>query len=548
MKATFLCFLILIQVMTGYGQSNAETNHAPTSIKVVTFNVRYGKAPDGPNNWENRQELVVNHLKEINADFIGLQEALRFQIDTIARGLPDFDWIGVGRGDSADGGEYSPIFYRSKSFRPDPDENGTFWLSDTPETPNSITWGNTCTRICTWARFIHKKTGRGIYIYNTHLDHRSQPSREKAIILIISRIANRLCQQEPYLLMGDFNANEDNSIFNIIRESAPATPLIDTFRKIHPEATEVLTFNGFNPVLTNLIGSKIDYVFSSNQLVIKDSSILHQKIDNRYISDHYAVTTELDIIAPTSPIGPPYFHSHNDYHRVHPLYDALAYGANSIEADIFLTDKDLYVAHSQQEIHEDRTLRSLYLKPFSEIAVANHGKIYPDSTQPLRFHIDLKTDGDTINVLHRQLAQYPDLFEHYTPEGIIIPGPIRVLVWDRYRESLDSQPLRFVNFIAGMDSIDSELGKTELDGHHANWNSLFKWTGQNTIPAEEKEKLANLVKAIHAQGRTVRFWSIPQNQQVYQELARAGVDFINTDDPAYTYDFIVKTWSKSQKP
>ena len=122
------------------------------NLVVMTFNIRYGTANDGENNWDNRKDMACDVLRRHNPDVVGLQEALRSQIDDIRAALPQYAEIGVGRDDGKTKGEYSAILYRKD--RLDVDDSGTFWLSDTPETPGSITWGNTCTRICTWGRFI----------------------------------------------------------------------------------------------------------------------------------------------------------------------------------------------------------------------------------------------------------------------------------------------------------------------------------------------------------------------------------------------------------
>lgn len=57
-------------------------------------------------------------------------------------------------------------------------------------------------------------------------------------------------------------------------------------------------------------------------------------------------------------------HSHNDYWREHPLFDALHAGCTSVEADLWLDDMgaELYVGHSKASLTADRTLDSMYLE------------------------------------------------------------------------------------------------------------------------------------------------------------------------------------------
>ena len=150
-------------------------------LRVMSFNIRYGTADDGENRWENRREMVFDVIRNYQPDVVGLQEALRFQIDQIREALPEYGELGVGRNDGKIKGEYAAILYRTARFNVD--ESSTFWFSDTPDVPNSKHWGNKTTRICTWARLTEKKSSKSFYFYNMHLDHRSQQSREKSVVL-----------------------------------------------------------------------------------------------------------------------------------------------------------------------------------------------------------------------------------------------------------------------------------------------------------------------------------------------------------------------------
>ena len=117
----------------------------------MSFNIRYGTAPDGENRWERRRESVVHVIREFDPAVVGLQEALRFQLNELRAALPGCEEIGVGRRDGREAGEYAAILYDRR--RLEVVEQGTFWFSETPAVPGSTSWGNRITRICTWARF-----------------------------------------------------------------------------------------------------------------------------------------------------------------------------------------------------------------------------------------------------------------------------------------------------------------------------------------------------------------------------------------------------------
>ncbi|HKJ68517.1 MAG TPA: endonuclease/exonuclease/phosphatase family protein, partial [bacterium] len=147
-------------------------------ISVMSFNIRYGTANDGPNRWENRKDRVAAVFHKYRPDVVGVQEALHFQIEELLDGLSAYRKIGVGRDDGETEGEYSAIFYDTTRFAAE--EHDTFWFSETPRVPGSTDWGNEITRICTWGRFREKATGTSFYVYNLHLDHQSQYSRERS--------------------------------------------------------------------------------------------------------------------------------------------------------------------------------------------------------------------------------------------------------------------------------------------------------------------------------------------------------------------------------
>ena len=83
----------------------------------------------------NRRDRVASVIRFHKADLVGMREVLRDQIGDLEILLPQYGWIGVGRDDGADGGEFSPIFYRKDRFTVL--DSGTFWLSETPEVTGS---------------------------------------------------------------------------------------------------------------------------------------------------------------------------------------------------------------------------------------------------------------------------------------------------------------------------------------------------------------------------------------------------------------------------
>lgn len=283
------------------------TNGAGTQIHVVTFNIRYDNKGDGDNRWDKRRDNVVAFLRDQHADVIGLQEALHSQLQYIADALPEMGVLGVGRDDGKTKGEYSAILYRKDRWRPA--EDGHFWFSDTPEAVGSKSWGNHVVRICTWARFVPvKDTDKGsFYHFNLHIDHESQPSRERSVVLLLDRIGAR-AHPDPVVVTGDFNSGEDNLAVKAMKGDVPLADLApngssvehnrihftDSFRALHPDEKTVGTFNDFRG---RTDGPKIDYIFIAPGIRATEASIHRLRPGDRDLSDHFPVSATLTLPA-----------------------------------------------------------------------------------------------------------------------------------------------------------------------------------------------------------------------------------------------------------
>jgi endonuclease/exonuclease/phosphatase family metal-dependent hydrolase len=259
-------------------------------LAVMTFNIRYGTANDGENRWANRREFLFDVVRGENPDVIGLQEALDAQIQDILAAAPVYAVVGVGRDDGKTKGEYAAILFRKDRLHVS--DSGTFWFSDTPSVVASTSWGNTITRICTWARFVDRD-GRAFWHFNVHLDHISQPSREKSTLLLAQRVAERRNLDEPAIVTGDFNVGEDNpAIATLVgaKTGAPAF-MLDTFRVRYPDEKVVGTFNNF--VSGQVDGPKIDYILVPPGTEVLAAAIIRTARDGRYASDHFPVTARI---------------------------------------------------------------------------------------------------------------------------------------------------------------------------------------------------------------------------------------------------------------
>ena len=287
-RRAYACALLLLCLLGTCPALALAQPPAREPMSVMSFNIRYGTASDGENSWSARKRMLLELLRRQDADIIGLQEALAFQIDEIVAAIPAYATVGVGRDDGAAHGEFSAILFRKGRFRVA--EAGTFWFSDTPARPASRSWGNRIPRICTWARLIDRD-GRGFFVYNVHLDHESQPSRERSTQLLLERIQARSYTRDPVLVTGDFNVGEKNPALATL-----LGPFVDTFRAVQPHEQTVGTFNGFK--FGRIQGEKIDYVLAQPRTEILGADILRFSRNGRYPSDHFPVVARLRLPEP----------------------------------------------------------------------------------------------------------------------------------------------------------------------------------------------------------------------------------------------------------
>ncbi|HMP05607.1 MAG TPA: endonuclease/exonuclease/phosphatase family protein [Lacipirellulaceae bacterium] len=258
----------------------------------MTYNLRFATAPDGDNRWELRRPLALRVIREFDPDILGVQEALREQIDAIRDEFPALGCIGVGREANGDG-EYSAIFFRRGRF--DVRSADTFWLSDDPETPGSRSWGNELPRICTWIYLIDRSVNHSFAVLNTHWDHQSQNARFKSGELMARRVSAFVAADVPTLVIGDFNAAPDNPA--VARLTQDGELLKDTLLMHDPGERGQGTFHAFTG---NAGIAKIDAVLASRHWEVSSAKIVRTREGDRYPSDHFPVVAVVALSSPES--------------------------------------------------------------------------------------------------------------------------------------------------------------------------------------------------------------------------------------------------------
>ncbi|AZM51682.1 hypothetical protein DMA15_03035 [Streptomyces sp. WAC 01529] len=233
-------------------------------------------------------------------------------------------------------------------------------------------------------------------------------------------------------------------------------------------------------------------------------------------------------------------HAHNDYEHPRPLLDALAHRFHSVEADIFLVDGQLLVAHDPVDLDPSRTLESLYLDPLAARVRAHHGSVYRGYHRtPFQLLIDIKTEGAaTYAALHRHLRPYRHLFTTYAHGKVRRSAVTAVVSGHRAaRAPMEAQKVRHAFYDGRLTDLGTAAPASFIPLISDSWSLNFSWQGTGPIPAAERAKLRGIVSSAHKRGQRVRFWATPdlpgpQRDAVWGELLAAGVDHLNTDDLA----------------
>lgn len=249
-------------------------------VSVMTLNLRFGLADDGPNNWVFRKKSIPALFEQYRPDFISFQEANDFQINFIASVLREYGYIGKKKP--------APPFWQHNVIFHHQDWRNTyykhFFLSATPDIPSRFR-DSRWPRQCTMGMF--ETRGRRIITVNTHFDF-DGTVQEKSAYIILEKLKN-LPADIPVILCGDFNATPSDSCFQIFtNEKMRSKTGLRIFKSIfeNPYPATHHKFTGKED------GPHIDWILYSGNLTSTRQSVVHDRFDGFFPSDHYPVYAE----------------------------------------------------------------------------------------------------------------------------------------------------------------------------------------------------------------------------------------------------------------
>ncbi len=238
------------------------------SLNVASYNVRLLTGADykSGNGWSQRVDCLCDIIRFSDFDIFGAQEVKYEQLSDMLYRLKDYDYVGVGRDDGAQGGEYSPVFYKKERFVLL--DSGTFWLSETPDKV-SKGWDARYKRVCSWGHFKDKASRKKFWFFNLHMDHIGVAARRESARLVVKRIGEMCGKNASVILTGDFNVAQDNEIYDIL---ADCGFLKDSYEIAEFRFAPTGTFNSFKPHIFTT--RRIDHIWVSNNARVNRYGIL----------------------------------------------------------------------------------------------------------------------------------------------------------------------------------------------------------------------------------------------------------------------------------
>lgn len=276
LKQALSAILLIVISFLGIGIPETGTKApAEDTVRIMSFNVR--------NVEYDRGRIVPQVIADYMPDSVGVQECEGIWFLTLKSNLPTYGIVGVGRDAGLPLiGESTAILYRKDKYKLV--NWGTFWLSETPDKV-SMGWDAKYKRTCTWAILQNKETKEQYAHVNTHLDNVGKVAREKGIELILQKAASF---DMPVVVTGDFNLPKGSDLY----KQLTAGMLTDT-ATIALEADSGCTSHGYKDVIA---GNPIDFIFVNEKITdVKSYKIIRDKIDGKFISDHYPIYADMII-------------------------------------------------------------------------------------------------------------------------------------------------------------------------------------------------------------------------------------------------------------
>lgn len=236
---------------------------------------------------------------------------------------------------------------------------------------------------------------------------------------------------------------------------------------------------------------------------------------------------------------PMLLHSHNDYTRAMPFYEAYSQHFFSVECDMFYKDGKFLVGHDLEDLRDDITFERMYVEPLVNVYNLNGGKPFADSDDPFQLVVEIKSDDPYayLDALVKILKQHADIFD-----PTVNPHACRIVVTGNVPPAKDfARWPSYVTFDGDLRTDYTAEQLKQVGMISTCFSDYSHWNGKGTLIAPEKAKIEEIISKVHAMGKPVRFWGAPESITAYVTFFNMGVDYFNSDHPAQCAEFF-KNW------
>ena len=244
----------------------------------------------------------------------------------------------------------------------------------------------------------------------------------------------------------------------------------------------------------------------------------------------------------------PNAHSHNDYNRQNPLKDALKYGFTSVEADILYIYGKLYVGHNMpdKKWHLLKTLSRQYLRPLYKRYKRNNGAIYEGYEGDFYLWIDIKFEPQkAYKALRKRLYPMRTMLNHYE-NGQFHKGKVTVILsGERPFENLLNDSLQLMTLDGRPEDLDKNYPSHLMPFISENAGKVCEVEHYSQVGAKEILKIRGFVERAKSQGKKTRLWATPEDEKLWDELRKSGIDLINADDLERLSRYLLKQKTKT---
>ncbi|MBQ0087394.1 MAG: alkaline phosphatase [Bacteroidales bacterium] len=222
--------------------------------------------------------------------------------------------------------------------------------------------------------------------------------------------------------------------------------------------------------------------------------------------------------------APILIHSHNDYDRNVPFYQAYAQGVASVESDLYYIDGKLLVAHNKEDVKPERTFEALYVEPAVKMFRQNNGHPYKDPSKPLQILVDIKEETEpTMSAIVAALEKYPDVF---ATQGVRV-----VITGNRPAPADFPKYPSWIMYDGDVDMTYTEEQLKQIALFSPCFTDYAHWNGKGAPVKDQEDKLMNVIGKVHDMGKPIRFWGAPETLTAYYTFYNYGIDYFNTDNP-----------------